>query len=191
MRPIAKQFHSSILSRIKVMAELDIAEKRVPQDGRSGCRMPGQNDRLPRLDHAERARRGRGHPHPGQGIDQRAVHRTAPRHPRLSAGRAEALPQVHRRAVRDGPRHGSDRQRQDDDPVRGAVGDQVHRGQDHHDRRPGRISAQGHHADPDQRKEGADVRARPAIDSRGTIRTRSWSARSATTKPRRSRSTPR
>src|SRR6185369_11283491 len=30
MRPIAKQFHSSIISRIKVMAELDIAEKRVP-----------------------------------------------------------------------------------------------------------------------------------------------------------------
>src|SRR5258707_7644543 len=29
MRPIAKQFHSSIISRIKVMAELDIAEKRV------------------------------------------------------------------------------------------------------------------------------------------------------------------
>ncbi|MBI4263703.1 MAG: Flp pilus assembly complex ATPase component TadA, partial [Acidobacteria bacterium] len=34
MRPIAKQFHTSIISRIKVMAELDIAEKRVPQDGR-------------------------------------------------------------------------------------------------------------------------------------------------------------
>ena len=34
MRPIAKQFHSSIISRIKVMAELDIASKRVPQDGR-------------------------------------------------------------------------------------------------------------------------------------------------------------
>src|SRR5438270_266537 len=34
MRPIAKQFHSSFISRIKVMAELDIAEKRVPQDGR-------------------------------------------------------------------------------------------------------------------------------------------------------------
>ena len=42
MRPIAKQFHSSILSRIKVMAELDIAEKRVPQDGRFRLRMPGK-----------------------------------------------------------------------------------------------------------------------------------------------------
>jgi type II secretory ATPase GspE/PulE/Tfp pilus assembly ATPase PilB-like protein len=42
MRPIAKQFHSSIVSRIKVMAELDIAEKRVPQDGRFKLRMPGK-----------------------------------------------------------------------------------------------------------------------------------------------------
>src|SRR5216117_3744253 len=42
MRPIAKQFHSSIISRIKVMAELDIAEKRVPQDGRFRLRMPGK-----------------------------------------------------------------------------------------------------------------------------------------------------
>src|SRR5688572_12105847 len=32
MRPIARQFHSSVISRIKVMAELDIAEKRIPQD---------------------------------------------------------------------------------------------------------------------------------------------------------------
>ena len=84
MRPIAKQFHSSIISRIKVMAELDIAEKRVPQDGRFKLRMPGQDDRLPRVDHAERPRRRRGHPHPRQGIDQRAVHRAAARHPRVS-----------------------------------------------------------------------------------------------------------
>ncbi|MGE0042967.1 MAG: GspE/PulE family protein [Vicinamibacterales bacterium] len=42
MRPIAKRFHSAILSRIKVMAELDIAEKRVPQDGRFKLRVPGK-----------------------------------------------------------------------------------------------------------------------------------------------------
>src|SRR5437762_8213010 len=42
MRPIAKQFHSPIISRIKVMAELDIAEKRVPQDGRFKLRMGGK-----------------------------------------------------------------------------------------------------------------------------------------------------
>ena len=42
MRPIDKQFHGAVLSRIKVMAELDIAEKRVPQDGRFKLRMPGK-----------------------------------------------------------------------------------------------------------------------------------------------------
>ena len=42
MRPIAREFHSPIISRIKVMAELDIAEKRVPQDGRFKMRMPGK-----------------------------------------------------------------------------------------------------------------------------------------------------
>ena len=34
MSPIGKEHHSTIISRIKVMSELDIAERRVPQDGR-------------------------------------------------------------------------------------------------------------------------------------------------------------
>jgi len=42
MRPIDRRFHSTIISRVKVMAELDIAEKRVPQDGRFKLRMPGK-----------------------------------------------------------------------------------------------------------------------------------------------------
>ncbi len=42
MRPIDKKFHGPIISRIKVMAELDIAEKRVPQDGRFRLRIKGK-----------------------------------------------------------------------------------------------------------------------------------------------------
>lgn len=34
MEPIDRKYHSPIISRIKVMSELDIAEKRIPQDGR-------------------------------------------------------------------------------------------------------------------------------------------------------------
>src|SRR6201994_1869477 len=34
MSPIAKEWHSAVISRIKIMSELDIAERRVPQDGR-------------------------------------------------------------------------------------------------------------------------------------------------------------
>src|SRR4051812_24231079 len=42
MRPIDKRFHSTIISRVKVMAELDIAEKRIPQDGRFKLRLGGK-----------------------------------------------------------------------------------------------------------------------------------------------------
>lgn len=38
-----KLFQASILSRVKVMANLDIAEKRLPQDGRIGIRIAGQD----------------------------------------------------------------------------------------------------------------------------------------------------
>jgi type II secretory ATPase GspE/PulE/Tfp pilus assembly ATPase PilB-like protein len=40
--PIDKRHHETILSRIKVMAELDIAERRVPQDGRFRLRVKGR-----------------------------------------------------------------------------------------------------------------------------------------------------
>ncbi|MCP3979542.1 MAG: type II/IV secretion system protein [bacterium] len=42
MEPIDKKFHSTIISRLKVMSELDISEKRVPQDGRFKLRVKGR-----------------------------------------------------------------------------------------------------------------------------------------------------
>ncbi|MBV9669964.1 MAG: type II/IV secretion system protein [Acidobacteriales bacterium] len=42
MAPIAREHHGTILSRVKVMSELDIAEKRVPQDGRFRVRYKGR-----------------------------------------------------------------------------------------------------------------------------------------------------
>ena len=142
MRPIAKQFHSSIISRIKVMAELDIAEKRVPQDGRFKLRMPGKTidfrvSIMPSV-HGEDA--------VIRILDKESISEqfTELRLDILGfpGSRAEALPEVHRRAVRHGARHRPHRQRQDDDALRRAVGDQVGRRQDHHHRRPGRVPAQ-------------------------------------------------
>jgi len=43
MQPIAKEHHSTIISRIKVMSELDISERRVPQDGRFRVRYTGRS----------------------------------------------------------------------------------------------------------------------------------------------------
>jgi type II secretory ATPase GspE/PulE/Tfp pilus assembly ATPase PilB-like protein len=42
MEPIDKRYHATIISRIKVMSELDIAEKRIPQDGRFKLRLKGR-----------------------------------------------------------------------------------------------------------------------------------------------------
>ncbi|MGH9758191.1 MAG: GspE/PulE family protein, partial [Candidatus Acidiferrales bacterium] len=42
MQALAKEWHATILSRIKVMSELDIAERRVPQDGRFRVRYKGR-----------------------------------------------------------------------------------------------------------------------------------------------------
>ncbi len=42
MPPQLKRFQSSIISRIKVMSNMDIAEKRLPQDGRISLRIRGQ-----------------------------------------------------------------------------------------------------------------------------------------------------
>ncbi|HMD08730.1 MAG TPA: GspE/PulE family protein [Candidatus Acidoferrum sp.] len=42
MQPIAKEWHSTVLSRIKVLSDLDIAERRVPQDGRFRVKYKGR-----------------------------------------------------------------------------------------------------------------------------------------------------
>src|SRR5450756_1355115 len=42
MPPIGKEHHSTIISRIKVMSELDISERRVPQDGRFRVKYSGR-----------------------------------------------------------------------------------------------------------------------------------------------------
>ena len=42
MKSIDKRHHSTIVSRIKVMSELDIAEKRIPQDGRFKVKFSGR-----------------------------------------------------------------------------------------------------------------------------------------------------
>lgn len=41
--PSIKQFHSSIVSRIKIMSNLNIAERRLPQDGRTKIKVAGKD----------------------------------------------------------------------------------------------------------------------------------------------------
>ena len=55
-----------VVSRIKVMSKLDIAEKRLPQDGRISLQDRRARGRRARLDHSVRPRRARGAAYPRQ-----------------------------------------------------------------------------------------------------------------------------
>ena len=141
MRPIAKQHHSAIISRIKVMAELDIAEKRVPQDGRFKVRMPGKTidfrvSIMPSVHGEDAVIRILDKESISEQFTELRLDILG-----LPGAGAAALPQVHPRAVRHGARDRADRLGQDDHALRGAVRDQVGRGQDRHDRGPGRVPA--------------------------------------------------
>ena len=104
MPPIAKEQHSTIISRIKVMSELDIAERRVPQDGRFRVRYKSRH-RFPRLHHADDPRRGRRAPRARQGIDEREVPQALARRGGLRRRRPGQVPPLHQGAVRHGAGH--------------------------------------------------------------------------------------
>ena len=159
MRPIDKQFHGSILSRIKVMSELDIAEKRVPQDGRFKVQMPGRAidfrvSIMPSV-HGEDA--------VIRILDKESISE------QFSELRLDVLgfPDDELRRFRKyiaepygmvlvtGPT-GSGK---NDHAIRSPRGDQDDRGQDRHDRGPSRVSAQGDHSNPNQRAQRAHVRS--------------------------------
>ena len=164
MRPIAKRFHSSIISRIKVMAELDIAEKRVPQDGRFRLRVPGKTidfrvSIMPSV-HGEDA--------VIRILDKQSISEQFTELRLDILGFPEQELKRFRKYIREpygmvlvtGPT-GSGKTT----TLYARAGrDPDDRRQDHHDRGPGRVPAEGHHPDPDQREEGADLRARAALD---------------------------
>ena len=64
---IPSRMVAGVVSRMKIMAELDIAEKRIPQDGRVEPQRRRPPRRHPRRDAAERARRVGRDAHPRQG----------------------------------------------------------------------------------------------------------------------------
>ena len=67
MPPQIRRFQAAIISRIKIMANLNIAEKRLPQDGRIKFQVGGAADRRPRQRHPDALRRGHRDAYPRQG----------------------------------------------------------------------------------------------------------------------------
>ena len=164
MRPIDKRFHSTIISRVKVMAELDIAEKRIPQDGRFKLRLPGKTidfrvSVMPSV-HGEDA--------VIRILDKESISEQFHELRLDILGFPEAELKRFRKYIAEpygmvlvtGPT-GSGKTT----TLYAALSeiktieDKIITIED-----PGRVPVEGHHADPDQRKEGADVRARPALD---------------------------
>ena len=133
MDPIAKEHHSTIISRIKVMSELDISEKRVPQDGRFRTRYKGRSidfrvSIMPSI-HGEDA--------VIRILDKESINeefRTlSPRRGGVRRKGDPALPPLHQGTLRNGPGYGSDGQRKDNDSIRCVDGDPKRGRQDHHD----------------------------------------------------------
>jgi hypothetical protein len=110
-----KRFQPAIVSRVKILSHLNIAEKRLPQDGRIKIRIDARRGRHPRLGDSDVARRGGGDA-------VAAAERHAPGHGRTRHGHARArlLPAGARTAARHHPGHRPDRQRQDLDPLHAA-----------------------------------------------------------------------
>ena len=113
---VPRHLIAGLISRIKIMAKLDIAEKRVPQDGRIGLSVDGRHvdlrvATLPVV---------RGESIVMRILDSRAIvmDLDGARHGRGTTARASSAA-LHAHARRD-PRHRPDRLGQDDDAVRGA-----------------------------------------------------------------------
>ena len=106
MSPPPRSLATAITSRIKVMSNLNIAERRIPQDGRIQTTMAGPPGRLARLHAADAVRRerraARAGPHHREARSRR--HRHAAAHLRLHLrGHRKAQRHLHRHRARPAP----------------------------------------------------------------------------------------
>ncbi len=150
----------------------------------------GAHHRLPRLDHAVDPRRGRGHPHPGQGIAELRVPEPAPRRAGLLGRRPPAPPQVQHRALRDAGGHRADREAGRRRPCTPRCRrSRPPKTRSSPSRTPSSTRSRSSPRSPSTRRRGSRSRAASGR-SCATTPTRSWWARCATRRPPRSRSSP-
>ena len=114
-----KRFHAAIVSRLKILSNLDIAEKRLPQDGRIKLKIGGQEidvrvSVIPMMH--------------GEAVVLRLLHRLdalmGTQHLGMSDPRSVVVRQDPGDAARNRAGDRADRQRKDDDAVCGAIEDQ-------------------------------------------------------------------
>ena len=84
----------AVISRVKILSDLDIAERRVPQDGRISLEVEGKpiDLRVATLPVRLRRERGHAHPRPVEGHDRARAARHAARRPWSASPRPSARP---------------------------------------------------------------------------------------------------
>ena len=147
---VPRRMQPAVISRLKIMAELDIAERRVPQDGRIGLVVGGKPIDMRVATPAHGVRREGRHAPPGQ--VQRAARTGGPG---LLGEGPQAVPQVVPQALRRHPRHRPHRLGQVHHAVRGAQHPQLLGEERHHRGGPGGVP-------PDRHQPGAGEHAGPA-----------------------------
>ena len=157
---LPKWVHEGLIARLKIMAGMDIAEKRLPQDGRlrstadDGTEVDFRVSTLRTLFGEKVVMRVLDHRKGVPALEEIG----------MSAGGARGDARVPPPPARHDSRRRPHRQRQDDDAQLGAEGGAVGEDQHHHDRGSDRVPDSGREPDADQREDQADVRERAALD---------------------------
>ena len=157
---VPKRMVPGVVSRIKIMGDLDIAERRIPQDGRVGMTIDGRHVdvRVVTMPSVH-----------GEGVVMRILDKESIRleldelgMPGARARPVSAAPSPRPTAavLATGPT-GSGKSTS----LYGALAGAQHaREEHHHDRGPGRVPDRRHHPGPGQHQGRADVRRRAALD---------------------------
>ncbi len=152
---VPRRMQNGVISRLKVMADLDIAERRVPQDGRIGLVVGGKpiDMRVATLPTVY-----------GEKIVMRLLDKTNVMLDLTDLGfSAKALKRYKRsftQPVRRHPRHRTDRLGQVDHALRHAEHHQLAREERDHRRGPGRVPPAGHQPGAGQHQGRHDLRRR-------------------------------
>ena len=149
--PQVRKYHAAIVSRIKILSHLDIAEKRLPQDGRIRLKVGGREIDLRVSRHPDDPRRSGGAAYSRPRRRDRSASSTWACRQRDRDAWDEVLDLPHGIVLVTGPT-GSGKTTT---LYAALVQDQPDRSEDHHDRRPGRISASRHQPDPGEHQDRA------------------------------------
>ena len=180
------KFRDAIVSRVKIMSKLDIAEKRLPQDGRIKIRF-NENGQPKEIDFRVSVLPTLF----GEKIVMRLLDKDKLMLDMTRLGfEPESLEKFERAILRPwgmvlvtGPT-GSGKT----NTLYSSICEDQHAGNQHHDRRgSGRVQPRRHQPGAGQREHRPELRRRRCARSCARTRTSSWSAKSATSRPRKSR----